>query len=261
MVVVKPWLDDYKKVPVRGRPGGSFNNSTPWKLCLHTVEGSIESALGAYNNGVGPPHATVDLDDGVFWQHIPLDRHAYALRNLRGGTETNKDNVIQVELGGFAADTANKDLRWYSRLAYYVVGPILDAVPGIAVQVPSQGFTGVDGYGKNGRVRMSAAEWDGFSGILGHSHVPENTHWDPGALNGDLLVALLTRQAGGEGDMYFEKYADPEAGKEYIVSQKRDGKIVYREFSVPRGDGQSMAGLSIVLNEWNRKGIVQKVVA
>lgn len=252
------WLGgDFKEFAFERRAGGTFTNESPWKLLLHTIEGSVEGALSMYGRGTGCPHFTVSLNRQIFWQHVPLNRSAYALVNLSGGTETNRDNVIQVEIEGWAKYGADHDLNWYISLVFQVIQPILAAVPGIAVNFPEGGFVG--SYADAKKVRMSAAEWDSFSGILGHQHAPENTHWDPGALNAELMKSLLVGTSGGSKDMYFEKYSDPEANREYIVSQKRDGKIIYREFSKPRGDGYPMKGLAIVLNEWRRKSYVQKV--
>lgn len=247
------WLDGYTRRDVAGRSGGTYTDSTPWKICLHTIEGSVSSALSAYDSGTGCPHLTVSLRRQVWLQHIPLNRSAYALRNARGGTETNHDNVIQVEIEGFANASHGWPVEEYMRLAYNVIDPIMEHV---SVEKKFAATTGVAGYGLDGAVRMSAAEWDAFGGVLGHANVPENTHWDPGALNMSLLAALLERD---ESMGYFEKYSDPEVGEEYIASKKRDGKIIFRRFSSPRGDGKQMAGLSYVLKEWVRKGYVQEV--
>jgi hypothetical protein len=38
-------------------------------------------------------------------------------------------------------------------------------------------------------IRMSSADYDRFRGILGHMHVPGNTHGDPGALNVARILA------------------------------------------------------------------------
>jgi hypothetical protein len=36
--------------------------------------------------------------------------------------------------------------------------------------------------------RMKAGEWDSFGGVCAHQHVPENTHWDTGALDWATLM-------------------------------------------------------------------------
>jgi hypothetical protein len=37
---------------------------------------------------------------------------------------------------------------------------------------------------------MSGAQWQGFSGVCGHMHVPENDHGDPGAIDFPRIIAL-----------------------------------------------------------------------
>lgn len=247
------WLDGYTRRDVDGRSGGTYTDTSPWKICLHTIEGTVGSALGAYDGGVGCPHLTVSLLNEVYLQHVPLNLSAYSLRNARGGTETNRDNVIQVEIEGFAASSHTWPVEEYMRLAYDVLQPIFDHIP---VEQNFAATAGVSGYGLNGAVRMTAEEWDGFSGVVGHANVPENTHWDPGMLDMSLLAALLRRDASMA---YFEKYEDPEVDKEWIATkQANGGKIIVREFSRPRGDGETMAGLGIVLNEWVASGVVDK---
>jgi hypothetical protein len=40
-------------------------------------------------------------------------------------------------------------------------------------------------------VRLSLAKYDAYRGILGHVHVPENTHWDPGGFRASRLMAAI----------------------------------------------------------------------
>ena len=41
---------------------------------------------------------------------------------------------------------------------------------------------------------MTDQEWDQFGGVCGHQHVPENTHWDPGAIDWDTLLPVLEEE-------------------------------------------------------------------
>ena len=47
------------------------------------------------------------------------------------------------------------------------------------------------GYGEANEsgFRMTMDAWEVFDGVCGHQHVPENTHWDPGALDWGTLMA------------------------------------------------------------------------
>lgn len=185
---LKPLLSGYDYMQIGNRSGGYYTNLSPWKLLLHTIEGSYKSAIKAYLNGVGNPHATVSLDQDVYTQHVRLDRSAYALRNAAGGTETNRDNVIQVEMEGFAGDVPEWGPEKLHKLAFRVIQPILLAVPGIKWRFAD--FSVME-YGLYAPQRWSAAKWDSESCILGHGHAPENTHWDPGMLNVDFLLDTL----------------------------------------------------------------------
>jgi hypothetical protein len=214
--VEKPFLDGYAWWPISGRPGGTYTNESPWKLLLHTIEGSVAGALAMYNKGVGCPHLTVDLTSRTLLQHVPLNKSSYALRNKAGGTETNRDNVIQVEIAGFAALSPFWSADKLNKLAFDVIVPVLEAVPGIQWNWADH-WSG--SYGEANEKRWSAQEWDEFSGILGHQHAPENTHWDPGAINVELLRDIVEGDAG----MYLA--SDTTTNEHWVISEGKARKI------------------------------------
>jgi hypothetical protein len=218
-------------------------------LLLHTIEGSYESAIGAYNNGVGNPHATVSLDRDIYTQHVDLNKGSYALKNLAGGTETNRDNVIQVELEGFASEVPEWDTLKLAKLVSNVIEPILKAVPWIKHQFAPH-WSRSYGEANSGGRRFNAAQWDAFSGILGHQHAPENLHWDPGGLDVATLEALLGWTDIGVEMAHLEKYRDPETGYEAVVFPINDDRaaLAVREFHDPRGGGEPIAGLPYVID-------------
>ncbi|GAA0464000.1 hypothetical protein [Streptomyces olivaceiscleroticus] len=43
---------------------------------------------------------------------------------------------------------------------------------------------------------MSASQWNGFRGICGHQHVPENDHGDPGSLDFRHVLELAKKKFG-----------------------------------------------------------------
>ena len=73
-------------------------------------------------------------------------------------------------------------------------------VPALPIAFAPQGFFGDDaGFTlarPDARQRFSFADWDRFSGICGHQHVPENGHWDPGAINTVRLGQLIHEELG-----------------------------------------------------------------
>lgn len=167
---------------VHGNSAGAYTGG-PYKGVLHTTEGSTGSgAISAFQANNSWPHFLVDYV-GKVWQFFDTNVAGRALVNLAGGVETNRDSAIQIEIVGFAAqpnshpqaqlDALNALMRW------------IEANTGVKAKGPGRGFASA--YGQN-NLRFSFAEWDAFDGWCGHCHVPENDHWDPGAINLDVLL-------------------------------------------------------------------------
>lgn len=172
--------------------GGSLLEEYPWRQVLHTTEGGavyVPSASSYYGHSSWP-HGTVARVAGVarIVQHIAINRAARAMVNKPGGVETNRACAVQLEIGWYAARI--------SELPADLAAAVADWVLWVAAQtgVP---LTGPEFVGQNAgwqlttataRQRFSAAAWLAFSGVCGHQHVPENVHWDPGALDLASLV-------------------------------------------------------------------------
>ena len=149
---------------------------------LHTAESDpgTGNAVEAYLVRVGAePHYVIDPSDGFFKQMVLSTSYAKALSNKPGGVETNRrpGGVIQVEIVGRAADCGSYDQAWYTKLR--------DQLAEISL-AHSIAWTF-----RPDPTRLTFAEWDDPSliGWLGHCHVPENDHWDPGTLDYALLAA------------------------------------------------------------------------
>jgi hypothetical protein len=159
--------------PISG-PVGPYT-AGPAKIVHHTTEGSTASgAFSAYTANKSDPHFTVDST--TIYQHIDTALSARALRNAPGGVQTNRDSAIQIEVVGFAAKPKNKHtLANVARLCRWI-----EATHGVP-QIWPNGLPKVatpSGHDPGGHNR-NAANWDTKGGHYGHSHVPENTHWDP----------------------------------------------------------------------------------
>lgn len=178
------WLPGFEKIDL-GPDGGTWADSTsPWRIVLHSTEGPWDAALSSYRSKGIPPHVQTDPIAKRRAQLISLNRSSYALENDAGGVETNRLRAIQVEVVGYARQM---HLLPESALVYLggVVKEIVKAVPGIRLWSPP--FFG-EGCGwtlatETARQRMTFDAWRTFDGVCGHQHVPENAHWDPGALN------------------------------------------------------------------------------
>lgn len=170
--------------------GGAFATTTRRGI-LHTTEGT---SLPSYPN---PPHFTVGRDGGAaaqLWQHYPVTVAARALANPSGPPETNTWGAIQIEVIGSAANsptmaTTQPD-SWRS------LGEVMRWIEANASVASSTAvtFDGEAAYGLSGTVRLDVPTWEASTGWLGHQHVPQNSHWDPGQI--DIAALLLLPAAG-----------------------------------------------------------------
>lgn len=165
---------------------GRYADGYPARGALHTTETdyyppSTKSYFGHQNW----PHTTIgqakDGTRGVF-SHIPLNRAARAAKNESGGVETNNASLIQTEIVWRASNAPNMPdwllelIAKFMRFAEQEMGIKSEAVQ----------FYGPDCGWKlaspTARQRMSAQQWNAYNGWCGHQHLPENSHWDPGAI-------------------------------------------------------------------------------
>jgi hypothetical protein len=144
---------------------GAFTTGKP-KLVWHTTEGS---SLPTYQGSA--PHFTLDPRTGKLWQHIPVNRAAKSLKHPAGTVETNHAHALQVELIGFARDTAAWPDAHYARIA--------ELARWIEHNADVPRTCGVKFF--TGTARLGGQAWLDYSGHCGHCHVPNNDHIDPGS--------------------------------------------------------------------------------
>lgn len=173
------------------------------KCVIHTTEGA---SWPSYDGGANAPHLTVLVDKAtgaMRWrQHFPLDRSSRALKNLPGGVETNTDDTIQIELIGTCdpravTGWAKNSVLWPAAEEKHLSGvrAVLQAIVAAVPTIPWQdaaprGWKAYPGSYANGAgQRLTFEEWRNARGFLGHQHVPENTHGDPGAIPIGALLA------------------------------------------------------------------------
>lgn len=170
---------------------------------IHTTEGRT---LPSYDGGASAPNFTAlpDIPNRKlrWYQHYDFDQSSRALVNAAGGVETNTANAVQVELVGTCDE--RKSVTWDGKRAGvdYLFWPDAPdwALAELALFVKwardnhgvkaqstvtwkpyNKGQVG-GSYGANG-VRLTGAQWGRYYGWLGHQHVPENDHGDPGDLD------------------------------------------------------------------------------
>lgn len=160
---------------------------------VHTTEGTT---LPSYGGGASAPTFTlvpnIKAKSAAAYQHFDVDRSARALVNKAGGVETNTLNCVQVELVGTCDPATHK--KWTADNRAHIFWPEapdwalmefarlvrwLSDEHGVRLASTVTWKAYPASYGANG-VRLSGAQWLDYYGWLGHQHVPENTHGDPG---------------------------------------------------------------------------------
>lgn len=158
----------------------------PYRGVLHTTEGkSYAGARAAYAAHRSAPHFTVGLEG--LWQHVAIDRAARALENASGGVQTNLHSAVQIEVVHYASNP-----HWPLELINAVRDLMMWVESQTGIRPWSPPFADASAFGLRGVTRMGAHAWKSFDGWCGHQHVPENRHWDPGAIN-PVMAALLVR--------------------------------------------------------------------
>ena len=211
------WLDGVTRVPA-STDGGSMVGGPP-RGVLHTTEGTTAAgAIAAMRQANSWSHLTSTFEDGHLqtFQHIPLDRAARALRNPTGGVQTNRQGTacVQIEIVGFASHADQFTTGYLQGLAALMRQ--VEAATGIARRSTVTWKAYPSSYGLANGVRLSDASWNGYAGWLGHQHVPENDHGDPGLIN---IAALLS---GQEDDMTIEELEQALTSNSVVRAELRE---------------------------------------
>lgn len=247
----RDWHPQAQKVPMEH--AGTYTGGA-WKVLLHSTEGgSAAGAFGAYRAKRSAPHLTVTVERGRFeiFQHIPFSRAGRALEHPAGIGDTNRNRNIQIEMVGFCGKGFNDTM-------YRGMAGLIDWLCG-EFNISKRASFGFSNCARQTR-RLSWGEWNRYSGVLGHQHVPGNHHTDPGALNVDKLLgghrpASRTIKQGVSGAdvadfqrslnkrLAARKKPTIDADGEYGARTERARDIVLYDLGFPlgvcRGDGAS----------------------
>lgn len=179
--------------PLTSEKGCGRHLGGPFKIVHHTTQGNTAAgAMETFKKHGSDPHFTVDAH--AIYQHVDTDFGAMALRNEKGGVQTNRDSAVQIELVGFAERAKDPAaLQLLARLCRWIEST--HGVPRVWPAGPPR--PAKDGKDPGGHVR-DAFLWDTTGGHYGHSQVPENTHWDPAytAEEASLVLAAAFDQGG-----------------------------------------------------------------
>lgn len=179
------WLPGVDRIPNERSEGGSYVDGVPWRFTGHTTEAvptSIAGAVAMAGRHPYPPHLWGWPERDWLVQTVRLDRSAFALKHPAGTPETNKMRALQIEIIGYAKDSGSKPEWWAEWIGENVVLRLIQAGYPINLDRVAP-TTGEDGSGTGGAVRMSRAQWRAFDGLSVHANVPDNTHWDMGAID------------------------------------------------------------------------------
>lgn len=194
--------------------GGGVMQSKLTKLVLHSTE---TTGLPGYNNGGSAPTLTIDPLKKKVWQHFRDVRvSAKALRD-NGGFAENRDLVAQIEIIGYS-DPKQKASPYFlpnmkpdaiefvaEVVAWFCVGGA--GGHEVPVRIPAQPWLPHPASYGNTASRMSTAQYDAYTGILAHLHVPESVHGDV-----TLDIQAVLREVK-------KKLAEPDKDEEIDVSQ------------------------------------------
>lgn len=160
------------------------------KIIWHTTEGSgLDGADTTLRSNGDEPHFLLDTHSGKCIQYVALREFSKALRHPNGTPETNRAGCIQVELVGFARETP----KWTDAQLRKIAG--LACLIEHRVSVPRHARAKF----AYGAPRLSAQVFPDAAGHLGHMHVPNNDHVDPGALNIQRVFELMAELNKGGG--------------------------------------------------------------
>jgi hypothetical protein len=203
---MEDWYPDGVYDP--GHSTGTYSDNGEPKGLLHTTEGkTYAGARVAFVRDNSWPHSTATYEHGFFqiYNHTPISVPSRSLRNLKGGVETNRDRVVQLEIVG-SCDEANKG--WGSLYSPNFPKAYLDGIAKwmrwveAQLGVPRRCTVTFKGYpasaGANNGVRLSNAAFDYYSGWLGHQHAAEQVHGDPGLIDINYLLGQPTKQEPDE---------------------------------------------------------------
>lgn len=159
------------------------------KLTLHTVEGtSFSGARSTLIANRDEPHILVSVDGKTVRQFIPFNRSSKSLAHPSGTPETNRAGCIQIEICGFAHDSHNWTEGKMSRLAALCV--LIEHRVNIERRTHCKWQSDV--------TRIPAEKFANWKGYIGHMHVPNNDHVDPGRFQITELFRLM-----GEAEKHF----------------------------------------------------------
>ncbi|MFF3312471.1 peptidoglycan-binding protein LysM [Streptomyces sp. NPDC002952] len=173
-----------------GSIGGAMDSpSSPGRVVWHTTEsghGDVSfTNVGDYLRSIGAePHILYDPTTDRLGQYGPLNQSARALKN-DGISRTNRTGRVCIQIEVLAR--ASKPFTGYWKPGKNFQA-LMRAIRSWGVPDVFPAGALASSYGDT-RASRSRTTWATKGGHYGHSNVPGNDHWDPGAIDKSALFA------------------------------------------------------------------------
>lgn len=194
-------------VPNARNGGGTYDPEGfgyRWRIVLHTIEGGTSPSVIAAH--AYPPHLWYNPATRQLWQTVPLSRSAFALyQDPNAPHYTNRARALQVEIAGYAAQTATWPQQWLDNLTVDVIVPLCRWVASQGgmidlLDAPDPGPI-PNSARPDAPQRLTATRWATGGGLYSHRHVPMgDDHWDTGYLDTPRIAAHAAYLIGGQLD-------------------------------------------------------------
>lgn len=183
----------------QGTTGGSMVGGMP-HATLHTTE---------TRNWAGKPYYHIEfmeVSPGLVLcrQYRPFNMAARSLRNAYGGVQTNRQGSVHIQatIVGYAKDAPKGGSftpAMYQALHEFAVWCEQEwGVPRTASLPRPPG--GPEFAKVSAPSRFTAASWKAYKGWSAHQNAPENTHWDCGRFDFEMMLSGAV--VPGDDDMF-----------------------------------------------------------
>lgn len=167
-------------------PAGNIDLARPAAGVMHTTEGGWDSGLSVFRVHYSP---TFLVGAKRIAQLVPLGQMTAALENAAGGVETNRWARVQIEVVGHSKQTPYSfDAGTTDALASLLA--TLKVECGIPLTRPYPDVMPPGPWAVKSFKRRHDGKWGKTAGWFGHVEIPENEHWDPGALDWSALLTV-----------------------------------------------------------------------
>ena len=156
---------------------GSFTGGGH-KLLLHTTEGgTADGAIAALDRNRSWSHFLISFEEKRKIQFLETNVAAKSLsNNTADGYQTNRANVVQIEIVGYSRDTAN----WSKEKLDWIAERIKEIRQVFDFPIVT-----------TNKDRMGDKQFVDYAGLCEHRNAPDNDHWDCGDLDVNYIASKL----------------------------------------------------------------------